>query len=252
VNPRHCDDLEVRIYPTVAELAAAAAAHAADVIDEAINERGRANVVLATGNSQLAFLTVLTSLDVDWARITVLHMDEYVGVSEEHPASFARYIRERVVDVVHPRAAYLMDGTNDVDAEIGRYAGLLAENPPDVTCLGIGENGHLAFNDPPVADFDDPVHVKEVELDLACRQQQVGEGHFATVDDVPRTAITLTIPALLHARRVLAIVPERRKATAVKAALTGPIETSCPASILRRTAHATLNLDADSAALLPM
>ena len=136
-------------------------------------------------------------------------------------------------------------------AEIAGYARLLADHPLDLTCLGIGENGHLAFNDPPVADFDDPLDVKEVELDAACRQQQVGEGHFPSVDDVPRTAITLTIPALLRAVHVLAIVPEKRKATAVHAALTGPVTTACPASILRRTPHATLFLDAESASLLP-
>jgi glucosamine-6-phosphate deaminase len=206
--------------------------------------------MVATGNSQLAFLDVLTGLDVDWSTVTVFHMDEYVGVGEEHSASFARYIRQRVVDKVNPAAAYLIDGTNDVAAEIARYTDLLAAHPLDLTCLGIGENGHLAFNDPPVADFDDPVTAKEVELDAACRQQQVGEGHFPDVDAVPRTAITLTIPALLSARRVLAIVPEQRKAEAVRAALTGPIDTSCPASILRRTPHATLFLDADSASLL--
>jgi glucosamine-6-phosphate deaminase len=244
------DDLDVRVFPTVEELADDAAKEAAEVITSAQAERGHANVMLATGNSQLAFLGVLTQVDLDWSTVTVLHMDEYVGVGEDHPASFARYIRQRVVDMVHPAEAFLIDGTNAVGAEIERYTRLLAEHPLDLTCLGIGENGHLAFNDPPVADFDDPVDVKEVELDAACRQQQVGEGHFPSVDAVPRTAITLTIPALLRARRVLAIVPERRKAEAVHAALTGPINTHCPASVLRRTPHATLFLDAESASHL--
>ncbi len=244
------DELDVRVFPAVDGLAVAAADAAVDAIQTAIHDHGRANVMLATGNSQLVFLEQLTLRDVDWAKVNVFHMDEYVGVSEDHPASFARYIRHRVVEKVHPGSSYLIDGTNDVEAEIVRYTKLLADHPLDLVCLGIGENGHLAFNDPPVADFDDPQAVKEVELDLACRQQQVGEGHFPDVDAVPRTAITATIPTLLGARRVLAIVPERRKAEAVRTALTGPIATSCPASVLRRTPHATLYLDEDSAALL--
>ena len=251
MTSRRYDDLDVFIHPDIPRLAAAAAAAAAATIGTAVAERGTANVMLATGNSQLGFLAELTNrTDVDWSAVTVLHMDEYVGVDEDHTASFARYIRERVVDVVHPKAAYLIDGTADPAHEIARYSALLRHHPLDLTCLGIGENGHLAFNDPPVADFDDPVDVKEVELDHACRQQQVGEGHFPDIDAVPRTAITLTIPALLRAGRVLAICPEARKAEAVKAALTGPIATACPASTLRRTPHATLYLDAESAALL--
>jgi glucosamine-6-phosphate deaminase len=246
------DDVDVRIFPDVAALAVAAATDASTAIRAAVEARGAANVMLATGNSQLEFLEALTSrADVPWSAVTVFHMDEYVGMGEDHPASFARYIRQRVVDRVHPATAHLIDGTHDAAAEIARYSALLAAHPLDLTCLGIGENGHLAFNDPPVADFDDPVTVKEVELDHACREQQVGEGHFPTIDTVPRTAITLTIPALLSAGRVLAIVPEERKAPAVRAALTGPIATSCPASLLQRTRHATVFLDAPSASLLP-
>jgi glucosamine-6-phosphate deaminase len=247
---RRYDDLEVRIHHDGSALAADAAEVAAAEIATAIKDRGRANVMLATGNSQLEFLDHLIRHEVDWSRVTVLHMDEYVGVDESHSASFARYIRERLVDVVQPAAAYLMDGAADAVQEISRYSRLLASHPLDVTCLGIGENGHLAFNDPPVADFADPVDVKEVELDDACRRQQVGEGHFPDFDAVPRTAITLTIPALLRARRVLAIVPERRKSDAVHATLMGPIATACPASVLRRTPHSTLFLDRESAALL--
>jgi len=177
-------------------------------------------------------------------------MDEYVGMDDQHPASFARYMRERVVDVVHPSAFHYVDGMNDVAAECTRYAELLRTHPLDLCCLGIGENGHLAFNDPPVANFDDPEDVKEVELDDACRRQQVGEGHFNGLDDVPRTAITVTIPALLRAARVLAIVPEARKADAVRRALEEPVATSCPASVLRRAPHATLYLDEASAAII--
>lgn len=241
------DELEVRTFATDEQLATAAAIDAAAAIRSAVDRSNRAHVMLATGNSQLAFLEALVARDdVPWDRVTGFHMDEYVGMDDQHPASFARYMRERVVARVHPAEFHYVDGTNDPAAEAARYSRLLENHPLDLCCLGIGENGHLAFNDPPFADFEDPVDVKEVELDDASRHQQVGEGHFAALDDVPRTALTVTIPALLRARRVLAIVPEARKAEAVARALEGPIETSCPASILRRTAHATLYLDRGS------
>ncbi|MGZ4797651.1 MAG: 6-phosphogluconolactonase, partial [Acidimicrobiia bacterium] len=176
------------------------------------------------------------------------HMDEYVGMPDSHPASFARYMREQIVEIVHPGAFHYVDGTNEPAAECARYARLLREHPLDLCCLGVGENGHLAFNDPPVADFDDPLTVKVVELDDRCRRQQVGEGHFPSVDAVPPTAITVTIPALLRARRVMVIVPDARKADAVAAALAGPVTTACPASILLTAPHATVYLDPDSAA----
>ena len=248
----HYDELEVRVASDLDELASDAASVAAATIREAVATRGEATVVVATGNSQLVFLAELTARnDVPWKSVRVLHMDEYVGIGRDHPASFARYIQERVVDVVDPMEAYLINGSGPVADEIEHYAALLRAHPVDLTCLGIGENGHLAFNDPPVADFDDPLDVKEVEMDMACRRQQVGEGHFPTVNDVPRTAITLTIPALLRARRVVGVVPHERKANAVSQALTGPVDTRCPASILRRTAHATVWLDQGSASLLP-
>ena len=244
------DDLTVHVHAHDRDLAADAATAAAAAIGAAVQARGVARVMLATGNSQLAFLDALTRrTDVDWSSVIGFHMDEYVGIPADHPASFRRYLRERVVDVVHPRAFEYIEGDAvDVEAECRRYAALLAAHPLDLCCLGIGENGHLAFNDPPVADFDDPLTVKVVELDAACRRQQVGEGHFPDLDAVPRQAITVTIPALLAAGRVLAIVPEARKAAPVTAALTGPIGPACPASALRRIARATLYLDADSAA----
>ncbi|MEY2421901.1 MAG: glucosamine-6-phosphate deaminase [Acidimicrobiaceae bacterium] len=242
------DELDVRVFATEKQLGEAAAADAATAMQAAVEKRGRANVMLATGNSQFAFLDALTARsDVPWDRVTGFHMDEYVGMDDTHPASFARYMRERIVDVVHPSAFHYVDGTNDATSECARYATLLREHPLDLCCLGVGENGHLAFNDPPFADFEDAHDVKEVELDEASRRQQVGEGHFRGLDDVPRTAITVTIPALLRAARVLAIVPEARKANAVRRALEEPIATSCPASVLRRTPQATLYLDRDSA-----
>ena len=208
--------------------------------------------MFATGNSQLAFIHELVSAtdDVPWGDVVVFHMDEYVGMGPEHPASFQRWIRRRIVEPARPRSAYYLDGLADPDTECRRYAGLLRQFPLDLCCLGIGENGHLAFNDPPVADFEDPEDVKVVVLDEGCRRQQVNEGHFAGYDDVPERAMTVTIPALLRARRVLAVVPEGRKAEPVRAALEGPVTTSCPASALRRTPQATVFLDRDSARLL--
>jgi 6-phosphogluconolactonase/glucosamine-6-phosphate isomerase/deaminase len=175
----------------------------------------------------------VTTADVPWSDVVVFHMDEYVGAGPDHPAGFQRWIRERIVDHVRPRDAHYLDGLADPRAECDRYGELLARHPLDLCCLGIGENGHLAFNDPPVADFDDPLTVKVVELEPACRAQQVNEGHFATLDEVPTEAVTVTIPALLDAATVLAIVPEARKADPGPSALTGPVSTACPASILR-------------------
>jgi glucosamine-6-phosphate deaminase len=167
-------------------------------------------------------------------------------VGPDHPAGFRRWIRERIVDRAHPGEAYLLDGLADPVTECARYAALLRAHPLDLCCLGIGENGHLAFNDPP-ADFADPLDVKVVELDRACRSQQVGEGHFADIDAVPTHALTVTVPALLRAREVIAVVPERRKAEPVRAALLGPVAPSCPASALRTSGNATVHLDRGSA-----
>ncbi|MDA8356193.1 MAG: glucosamine-6-phosphate deaminase [Actinomycetota bacterium] len=243
--------MEVRIFADEDSLARAAADQARTVLRTALREHGVAHAMFATGNSQFRFVDALVELpDIDWSAIEVYHMDEYVGLGTDHPASFCRWITERIVERVHPRAAHLFDGTADPRAECERYSALLEASTLDLCCLGIGENGHLAFNDPGVADFADPERVKVVELDEACRLQQVHEGHFPSITDVPREAMTVTIPALLGARRVLAVVPERRKAEPVRAAMEGPIAPSCPASALRQTPHAILYLDRTSAGLL--
>jgi glucosamine-6-phosphate deaminase len=243
---------EVRVFDDASELGPVAALQAAAAIRDAVAERGRAHVMFASGNSQLAFLDALTcDPSVEWSHVVGFHMDEYLAIPGDHPASFRRYMRERIVDRVHPGAFHEIAGdAPHPEAECTRYAELLRAHPLDLCCLGIGENGHLAFNDPPVADFDDPLDVKVVELDGACRQQQVGEGHFASIDLVPRQAITVTIPALLRARDVLAIVPEARKRETVQRAVRGPVTTECPASVLRTRPNVTLVLDADSAALV--
>jgi glucosamine-6-phosphate deaminase len=244
------DALRVRVFPSSLELARAAADDAASVLGHAVRVRGAANAMFATGNSQISFLDELMTREVDWSRISVFHMDEYVGIDADHPAGFGRYIRERIAQRADPMAVHYVRGTGDPQAECTRYAGLLRTHALDLCCLGIGENGHLAFNDPPVADFDDPLDVKVVELDLTCRQQQVNEGHFPSIADVPTHAVTVTIPALLRAAHVMAIVPEARKAAPVAAALEGPVSAACPASALRACAHAVLYLDADSASRL--
>jgi glucosamine-6-phosphate deaminase len=243
------ENMRVYVHRDVRALGRATAAAAADALRRAVAERGVAHAMFATGNSQLEFVERLVGAtpDVPWSDVVVFHMDEYVGAGPDHPAGFQRWIRERIVDRVAPRDAYYLDGLADPRAECERYAGLLRRHPLDLCCLGIGENGHLAFNDPPVADFDDPLTVKVVELEQACRRQQVNEGHFNALDDVPTEAVTVTIPALLHAATVLAIVPEARKAGPVHAALTGPVSTACPASILRTRRQVALHLDPGSA-----
>ena len=233
-------------------MARSAADEAAAVLRDAVATRGVAHAMFATGNSQLAFVQALVheTPDVPWPEVVVFHMDEYLGVGPDHPAGFQRWIRERITEPAHPKAAYYVEGLGDAATECARYTDLLRTHPLDLCCLGIGENGHLAFNDPPVADFDDPLDVKVVELEAACRAQQVHEGHFPDLGAVPTHAITVTIPALLRAGRVLAIVPEGRKAEPVDAALRGPVTTDCPASALRTVDHVAIHLDPDSARLL--
>jgi glucosamine-6-phosphate deaminase len=247
------DRATVQVHADPAALARAAADEAADVMRAAVEAHGVCHAMFATGNSQLDFVRALVedTAGVPWADTVVFHMDEYVGVGPDHPAGFGRWIRQRIVEPARPRAAYYVEGLGDPEAACARYARLLGDHPLDLCCLGIGENGHLAFNDPPVADFADPLDVKVVELDAACRRQQVNEGHFAGFDAVPTHAITVTIPALLRAGRVLAVVPEARKAEPVRSALTGPITTACPASALRTIAHASVHLEPESARLLP-
>ena len=246
------DALNVHVAPDIEQMARDAAIEAASVIRSAIGARGEANVMLATGNSQLAFLAELVVVpDVAWESVRAFHMDEYVGLPPSHTASFQRYMRDRVAARLPLKEfCYLSGDAPDAERETARYEALLRAHSLDLCCAGIGENGHLAFNDPPVANFDDPRDVKIVALEAASRRQQVAEGHFAAIGDVPTHAITVTIPALLRAGRVLVIAPEARKAKPVHEALYGPVTTACPASILRRQSNAALYLDAESSALL--
>jgi glucosamine-6-phosphate deaminase len=250
-NEVRFEALAVRIFAEASVLGRAAAEDTAGVIVAAVARSGEANIMLATGNSQLAFLDALTKRgEVPWGQVRIFHMDEYVGLPPGHPASFARYIRTRVSDRVRPLEANYIQQTADVNAastEAERYAALLSRYPLDLCVMGIGENGHLAFNDPGVADFEDPLDVKVVALDQPCRRQQVGEGHFEALAGVPAHAITVTVPALLRAADVVVVCPEARKATAVSRALLGSVSPACPASILRFQPHARLYLDGESA-----
>ena len=228
-----------------------AGTHAARAISEAIAREGAARIILASAPSQNETLAVLLASPVDWSRVTIFHMDEYLGLPAEHPQTFRSYQRSHVLSKITPRAFHGIAGESaDPAAECARYSALLAEAPIHVCCLGIGENGHLAFNDPPVADFADPALVKIVELDAACRQQQVNDGCFPALSEVPTHAITLTIPALMRAGHLICTVPGPRKAPAVLATVRGELTTACPASIMRCHPFAALYIDADSAALL--
>ena len=245
------DSLQVHSFPNRAALAAAAAELVEGWLGEACAERGEARVIFACAPSQTEFLAALRQRAIDWTRVIVFHMDEYAGLDDQHPQSFRRYLREHLLDHIGaPRATHMSAGDAEPMTECRRYARLLAERPIDVVCMGIGENGHIAFNDPPVADFNDPHLVKIVELDRACRQQQVNDGCFQTFDAVPTRALTLTVPALLRARAISCVVPGERKARAVRATLLGLITPACPASILRTHPRAVLHLDEAAASLL--
>lgn len=246
------DALSVEVHTVDGSLGRAAACFVSEKLHETISARGRANLALATGTSQLAFLDALKrETTIRWDRITVFHLDEYQGIAAQHPASFRRYLHERILDEVEPAVIHLLEGdAADSEEETRRYERLLETHPIDIACIGIGENGHIAFNDPPVADFNDPRRVKVVQLDETCRRQQLGEGWFDSLDEVPTHALTLTIPAIMRSHCISCFVPEERKARAVADALGGPISPICPASILRRHPDARLFLDRFSASLI--
>ncbi len=246
------DNIKIGIYKDAVALGKAAADFAAQTLNDAIEQKGLANIILATGASQFAFLEVFKKKEIAWDKVTVFHLDEYKGISDQHPASFRKYLKERILDEVRPKKIHFLNGdAENISAEIEQYENLLKNHEIDIACIGIGENGHIAFNDPPVANFNDPKLVKIVTLDEACRQQQLGEGWFPTLDDVPKEALTLTVPAIMRSKVVSCVVPDQRKAKAVHAALFKTIDTACPASILRKHANAHLLLDEAAASLLP-
>ena len=244
--------LRVEVYPSRPAMGAAAAAVVAQHLRDTVARDGQASLILASAPSQNEFLAVLRDAGgIRWEQVTAFHLDEYLGVSEGQPASFRRFLLDRLISHVPIKAFYGLDGlAADPDAECARYAALLRLESPSLAVLGIGENGHLAFIDPPICDFFDPAIVRTVTLDDVCRTQQVHDGCFPTLDEVPRQALSLTVPYLMQVPRAVAIVPGPRKQAAVQSAVHGPVTTACPASILQRHTDATLFLDTDSAATL--
>lgn len=238
------DNLKVSVYQEKKSMGRAAADFTAETLNKTIKEKGSANLILATGASQFSMLEALKKHKIDWKKITVFHLDEYKGISDSHPASFRKYLKERILNDVAPKKVYFLNGdTDDLEKEMNDYTTQLKKHPIDMACIGIGENGHIAFNDPPVADFYDPKLVKLVTLDDDCRNQQLGEGWFPTIDDVPKEALTLTITAIMSCKTISCVVPDERKSNAVYNTLNAEINTSCPATILRTHANTRLFLD---------
>lgn len=245
------DRLAVEVHPDRSSMGRAAAQACHRALNEVIAQRGRARVVFACAPSQDEFYAALVELPLDWSQVEAFHMDEYVGLAADHPQSFRTYLRKHLLDRVAVGEFHPIPGEQtDLARACAEYGAQVAAEPIDLICLGIGENGHIAFNDPPVADFDDPAIVKPVELDVACRLQQVNDGCFSSFEKVPRHALTLTIPVFRRARRLSICVPGPRKAGAVKATLRGKVGTACPATILREHPAATLYVDLASASAL--
>lgn len=244
--------LEVKIFHTREEMGKEAAVNVSDTIRQLLKDKEEINMIFAAAPSQSDFMKVLiTDKRIRWEKINAFHMDEYIGLEKDAPQGFGNFLKERIFDRVPFKSVHYINGrAENPFAECERYAGLLSQYPVDIVCLGIGENGHIAFNDPPVANFNDPKRVKVVELDLACRQQQVNENLFTNVDLVPTHAVTVTIPALLKAKYMFCMVPARNKAEAVFHTLHDEISEKCPATILRTKEDARLYLDEESASLL--
>ena len=242
--------MRVVTYSDRLTMSRAAAEHAARTLTRTISERGSARIIAATGASQFDFLEALTGTPgIDWTSVEMFHLDEYVGLPTTHPASFRKYLLERLIRKTGISRYHFLDGESDAEGTARDVGRKIAAAPIDVAFVGIGENGHLAFNDPP-ANFETTEPYLIVELDEACRRQQVGEGWFTSIDDVPKQAISMSVRQILAAREILCIVPDARKADAVKACMEGPVSPMAPASILRTHGNTTVYLDRDSASLL--
>ncbi len=242
--------MKVRVFPDKIKLAETAAIQASDSIRRAIRETGAARIIAATGAAQFDFLEILTRKDgIDWARVEMFHLDEYIGIPISHPASFRKFLLDRLINKAGIKRYHLLDGEREPGKVIAEVSSEIRKAPIDLAFVGIGENGHLAFNDPP-ADFETDEAYIVVELDEACRRQQLGEGWFKSLDEVPRRALSMTIRQVLKAREIIGIVPDTRKAEAVAKCFDGEISPMAPASILRTHENATVYLDKNSAARL--
>ena len=231
------------------ELGVRAGVHGGQLIQEAINKKGAANIILATGASQFEMLKNLVKAPVDWDKVTAFHLDEYIAMPESHPASFRRYLRERVLDFVPIKTFYPINAEIDPESEVKRVGEIIKKHPIDVAFVGIGENGHMAFNDPP-ADFETEVPYLIVDLDEACRRQQMGEGWFKKFEDVPTRAVSMSIKQVMKSDWIICSVPDQRKAEAAKKCLEGPVTHMAPSSCLQKHERAFIYLDKDSASLL--
>lgn len=242
------ETLPVYVFADRTEMGKAAAKRAAAVINAAIAEKGEANVIFAAAPSQADLLEALLTEDIDWTKVRGFHQDEYIGLDPNHPAGFGNFMRRYIFDKrPFMELHFLQCPADKIDEKCAEYSALLTKYPPDLIFLGVGENGHLAFNDPQVADFEDPKQVKVVELDLVCRNQQVNDGCFGSLDEVPTHALTLTMSRILSVPNAITVVPTALKADAIEKALHGAISTECPASVLRRHPGAELYLDKASA-----
>jgi len=241
--------METIIVETKQELGRKAATTGAALIRKAIADNGTANIIVATGASQFEMLDALVKEDVDWSKVTAFHLDEYIGLSDSHPASFRKYLKERFVNLVGLKAFHYVNGEVDPVVECKRLEHIILHHPIDVAFVGIGENGHLAFNDPP-ADFETEDAYLVVNLDDDCRHQQLGEGWFSILDDVPKQAISMSIKQIMKSKSIICTVPDLRKAKAVYQTLNSEISPACPASILRKHQNALLFLDHAAATLL--
>ena len=237
------------ISSTKEELGLASAIHAANIVNKAIEEQGYARILLSTGASQFPFFEEFVKQDIDWSKVEMFHLDEYVGISENHPASFKRYLLDRFVLKVNPGKVHLINGERAPEETIAELTALLREKPVDLGLIGIGENGHIAFNDPP-ADFDDERAYKVVTLDARCLQQQIGEGWFKSVEETYKQAISMTCGEIMKCKAIISVVPYAVKAEAVYNTLTKELTPSVPATLLKKHPEFTLYVDSDSAALL--
>lgn len=246
------DNLDVKVYDTRENMGKAAAADVAACIREALAVKKEIYMIFAAAPSQNEFLDALVAEEgIEWGRIHALHMDEYVNLPSDAPQGFGNFLRRAIFDRVPFASVELIGTDSDTEAACRRYSGILSSVKVDIVCMGIGENGHIAFNDPHVADFNDPLLIKKVDLDEKCRMQQVHDGCFRSIADVPKYALTLTVPVLFGGERLFCMVPAATKADAVKATVFGPVAEKCPASILRRHPHAVLYTDRAGASKLP-
>lgn len=241
--------MKVKVFKNSLQLGVDAASYCAEILNKAIEEQGKARIILSTGASQFDTMSSLVQKDINWSKVEMFHLDEYINLSESHPASFRKYLKERFVSKVNLKKVYLINGEGDLDSNIRELTRELLKEPIDLGLIGIGENAHIAFNDPP-ADFDTEEAFIIVKLDEACKKQQVGEGWFPCIKDVPEKAITMTVHQIMKCKAIVSCVPYKAKAYAIKLMLENDVTNEIPATILKKHGNITLYIDEDSASLV--